>query len=174
MATKASQLKEQIAALKGGAQVKNDKNEKTPYGGTPNPKAKSGKGYIPKGTGAGGRMPGAGRKPLEHDEERRTLKRSYEEFAKEEVEMPVTRLEKGTKVQRIEKMKRVRVVQEKLFKKVQEGDVQAIKEFNDRVLGKSRQTIVGDEDEAPVQIDLGVGRILDKAYGIDPDTDESD
>jgi len=121
----------------------------------------------------GGKRNNSGRKPLEEDEKRVTLKRSYENYAGEEDDVTVKRLENGTVVQRREKMARIRVLQEALYKKAREGDVSAIKEFNDRVLGKSRQPIVGDDEEPPVQIDLGIGDVLDRATDYDDDsTDE--
>lgn len=118
-----------------------------------------------KGKKHGGARTGSGRQPLEKDEKRRTLKRSWEDFAQEDVEIPVKELHKGTKEERKVKMKRIRVAQEKLFGKVVEGDVSAIREFNDRVHGKSPQTLRGDEDEAPVRVEVGLDRVLDKVYG---------
>ncbi len=114
----------------------------------------------------GGARRGSGRKPLAKDEARKTIKHQWEDFASEEIE--VTELHKGTKEMRKVKMARLRVAQEKLFKKVQEGDVSAIREFNDRVGGKAPQTLRGgDEDDTPIQIELGVDRMLDKVYGED-------
>lgn len=113
----------------------------------------------------GGRREGSGLKPLEHDEKKKTLKRSWEDFAQEITE--ITEIDKGTREVRKVKMQRLRVVQEKLFKGVLAGDVSAIKEFNNRVHGHPKQPIVGDDDEAPVQVELGVERILDKTYGAD-------
>lgn len=112
-----------------------------------------------------------GRKPLALDEKRVTLKRSWEHFAEEQDEVLVTRLEQGTKVQRKEKMNRLRVIQEAVYKAAKHGDMAAAKEFNNRVHGHPKQPIVGDDDEPPVQVDLGAGRILDKAYGTDEESD---
>lgn len=119
----------------------------------------------------GGARSGSGRKPLAQDEKRKTIKRQWEDFASEEIE--VNELHKGTREIRKLKMARLRVAQEKLFKKVQEGDVSAIREFNDRVGGKAPQTLRGgDEDDTPIQIELGVDRMLDKVYGNKDDDDE--
>ncbi len=116
-----------------------------------------------KRKGNGGRRRNSGRKPLALDEKRKTVKQSWEEFGGEEIE--VTELHAGTKEQRKVKMKRLRVAQERLFKKVNEGDIAAIREFNDRVGGKAMQPIVGDATEDPIQIDHDVTPILEKAYG---------
>lgn len=120
--------------------------------------------------GTGGARPGAGRKTGPQDERRTTIKKSWEDFAGEEVE--VTELHAGTKEQRKVKAKRLRVVQQKLYEQAVKGDVSAIKEFNDRVGGKARQPVVGDMEEDPVQVDLGVDRLLEKAYGIEPEEAE--
>lgn len=115
----------------------------------------------------GGRRPGSGRKPIDKDEKRVSIKKSWESFAEEEIE--VQELHKGTREVRKIKMARLRVAQEKLFKGVQNGDIAAIREFNDRVGGKARQPLVGDEDESPIQVDIGVDRMLDKVYGTEED-----
>lgn len=123
----------------------------------------------------GGAREGAGRKPLQFDEQRRTLKRSWENFAAEEDEIeietadvdPITKERKKRKV----KMQRLAIAQKALFENVKKGDTSAIREFNDRVIGKAKQPIVGDDDDAPLRVDLGVDRLLDKAYG-EPQTDE--
>ena len=41
----------------------------------------------------------------------------------------------------------------------------AAKELFDRAFGKSINIIAGDEDEAPVQLNMLADRILKKAYG---------
>lgn len=154
-------LKQQIEALKKGkapAIAKTEKSEKSAstHQGAP---------YVPKG-GNGGAREGAGRDPLSAMERRKTLKQTWQEFGLEEVEIKYPKqLEKGNVVERRLKMKRLRVVQEAIFKKAATGDVPAIKEFNDRVLGKAPQPIVGDDDEPPVGLNLGIDRILGKAYG---------
>lgn len=112
----------------------------------------------------------AGRKPLAEDEGRKTTKQSWEEFGNEEIE--VTHLDAGTQEQRKVKMKRLRVAQERLFKKVNDGDIAAIREFNDRVGGKAMQPIVGDATEDPIQIDHDVTPILEKVYGADFNEEE--
>lgn len=149
-------IQEKINALKTGIQsVQNSvpKNIKLPR-------------YTKKG-GHGGKRQGTGRKPSKPDEVRRTIKKAYEEFAEDEVE--VQELHKGTKEIRVKKLKRIRVIQEALFKKAKDGDVSAIKEFNDRVMGKSKQPITGgEEDDTPLRIEhSGIDRILDNAYGDD-------
>lgn len=114
-----------------------------------------------------------GRKPLPLDEKRRSLKKSWENFALEEVEM--NRLDKGTQEMRKVKLQRVSVAQEMLFEKVKEKDVAAIKEFNDRVLGKSKQPITGgDEDDTPLRIDgtVNIVGIGSKIYGLENPDEE--
>lgn len=166
MSTKAQNIADSIKALKGGKTAakpvvgKIDKIEKT--GGRQVKPV--GRNYVKKG-GKGGTRRGSGRKPLEKDEKRITLKRSWEAFADEEEEVQV--LHHGTKEVRVVKMKKVRVIQEAVYKAAKKGDMTAAKEFNDRVLGKSRQPIVGDEDESPIQVDHTMNNILDKAYGSD-------
>ena len=53
---------------------------------------------------------------------------------------------------------------EKLLKKIDEGDVTAIKEFGDRTDGKVAQAIIGDDEEDPVSVRTiitGVARATD-------------
>lgn len=128
------------------------------------------KGYKKKG-GNGGRRSNSGRKPLELDERRRSLKKSWENFALEEIE--VSRLDRGTQEVRKDKVQRQRVAQEALFEKVKEKDVAAIKEFNDRTLGKSKQPITGgDEDDAPLRLGVDINGIGEKMYGIENPDEE--
>lgn len=117
----------------------------------------------------GGTRKGSGRKAFAEDEKRRTLKQSWENFALGQVD--VQRIDKGTKEVRIIKMNRLQVAQEKLFKLVEEKDVTAIKEFNDRTLGKSRQPMtIGNEDETPLRIEVDLIDKVKKTYGIDGTT----
>jgi hypothetical protein len=48
--------------------------------------------------------------------------------------------------------KALRIIAAKLIEKAQEGDMQAIKELADRTDGKVPQAIVGDDDEAPINV----------------------
>lgn len=124
----------------------------------------------PKGKNHGGKRENSGRKPLPIDEARRSLKKSWENFALGEVEM--NRLDKGTQEIRKVKVQRIAVAQEMLFDKVKEKDVAAIKEFNDRSLGKSKQPITGgDEDDTPLRLEVDITKIGSKIYGLE-DTDE--
>lgn len=121
-----------------------------------------------------GGLPGVGRKSLEKDEKRFSVKQSWEGFATEEIVVElgsIKDLHKGTKAERKVKMSRLRIAQEKLFENVLKNDTTAIKEFSDRVGGKARQPLVGDEEADPIRVDLGVDRLLGKAYGEDEDED---
>lgn len=130
--------------------------------------------YVKKG-GKGGARPNAGKAPLPAIERRRTLKQSWQDFGLEDIEVKYPKqLEKGTVVERRIKMKRIRVIQETTFNEARKGNITAIKEFNDRVLGKSPQPIVGDEEEDPIRFNLGIGRILEKAYDPDANPEEDD
>lgn len=120
--------------------------------------------------GTGGRRSGAGRKPLAQDEKRLNIKKSWESYADELVE--VQQLDKGTREVRKVKMQRLRIAQDRLFKGVMDGDIAAIKEFNDRVGGKARQPVTGDDEEPPIAIDIGIDRMLDKVYGEPDDEDK--
>lgn len=160
---------ESIKALKGGKATPIAPKAETEKSEKKQGKSKGGRNYKPKGLGNGGARDGAGRKPLVADEKRKTIKKAWEDFAQEEVE--VTQLHAGTKEQRKIKVKRLRVVQEKLYNAAASGDVSAIREFNDRVGGKARQPVVGDQEEDPVQIDLGVDRLLERAYGDEEEDD---
>jgi hypothetical protein len=114
----------------------------------------------------GGARPNSGRKPLAQDEKKRALKQIHEDFAMEEDEMEMT--DRGTLKVRMVKMKRQRIILEALYKKAKNGDVSAIHEFNDRVLGKSKQPITGgDEDDAPLRLDVDIIGIANKIYGED-------
>lgn len=150
----------EIAALKG------DKKPETPPSAPPAPKLENSKDL--KKNGYGGRRAGSGRKPLALDDKKRTLKQLHEDFALEDDE--VQRIDKGTGKVRREKMKKARVVLEALYKQAKTGDVSAIKEFNDRILGKSKQPITGgDEDDTPLRLDVDITSIVNKVYGPDAD-----
>jgi len=55
----------------------------------------------------------------------------------------------------VDRMKAIDELAEKLLAKCDEGDMQALKEFGDRIEGKPAQPITGDED-APLRV---IGRI---------------
>lgn len=144
----------------------------TPVKTEPRKKSRTSKYYVKKG-GNGGKRPNSGPDPLPQEDQRRTLKQAWRQYGLEEVEIRYPKqLEKGKVEERREKMSRLRVIQEAIYRAGASGNMVAAKEFNDRVLGKSPQPIVGDEDEAPVQIDLLGERILEKAYGDDDSEEE--
>lgn len=121
---------------------------------------------------SGGAREGSGREPLPDEEKRRKRKQVWRDFGDEEVEVIMKeKTEVGTVVERKVKMKRLRVVQEAIYKEATKGNMVAAKEFNDRVHNKSPQPLVGDMEEDPIQVNHDVLPILEKAYGND-DTDE--
>ena len=96
------------------------------------------------------------------------MRQSFVEFLAGEVDVMVKDYAKGTVEERKIKIARLKVILEALFKKVKNGnngDVAAAKELFDRAFGKSINIIAGDEDEAPVQLNMLADRILKKAYG---------
>lgn len=119
----------------------------------------------PKNKNYGGKRNNSGRKPLEEDQKRKSIKQAWEEFSNEDVE--IKQIDKGTKEVRVVKMKRLRSVQEATYNAAIEGDVSAQKEFNDRVGGKPAQPIRGEgEDDAPIKLHVdNLEDILRKAYG---------
>lgn len=109
----------------------------------------------------------AGRKPLEQDEHRMTLKKATQEFATGED--TITR--KGKQ----EKVNRARVVMEALYLEAKKGNVPAARELNDRFYGKAKQPITGgDEDDTPLRVDgtLDISGIGAKIYGLETSEQE--
>lgn len=131
--------------------------------------AKNGKNYIRKGVGNGGARPGAGGPPRGAALGKRAQRQLIDEFGAEEIEVEIIDRLSGKRV----KVKKSRTVlaTEALFNIgmgfAQKGNGQDLERFINRVVGKPAQPIVGDEDEAPLAVDLGVDRLLDKAYGDD-------
>ncbi len=128
--------------------------------------------YVKKGNN-GGKRPGSGRKPGGAALERRTLRailsKHYGEDVTIEVEDPKTH--KKVKI----KKPRVLAMMEKLYETgIANGDTAAIDRWLNRALGKPPQPLVGDEEEDPVRIDLGVDRILGKVYSGDDEEDDED
>ncbi len=161
--TLSDKLKELQALKKGGEKAAKTDTPKT----EPRPKTSKHHGpykYEKKG-GNGGARPNSGPDPLPPDQQRKRAKQSFLDFAREEIDVITKTFRDGNVEQRKEKAARLRVLQQALYKKAAEGDVPAIREFFDRVLGKSAQVIIGDEEEAPVQINIVAQRILDKVYG---------
>ncbi len=135
------------------------------------------KGNYKKKGGHGGARQEAGRDPLPAEDKRRSRKQAWKEYGDEEVEVILKENTKaGTVTERRVKMKRLRVVQETIYKKAVgisvAGDMEAAKEFNNRVLGKAPQPIVGDDEEDPIQINHDVTPILEKAYDNEEEKDE--
>lgn len=120
----------------------------------------------------GGARPGGGRKTLEEaDKARTSLKRSYELMADEEMEIVEVNRQTGARVSK--KVKAIKAVQTMLLNKaVVEKSVEAAKELNNRWLGHPKQPIVGDDDEPPVQFNIGFDRVLDRVYGVTPEEEQ--
>lgn len=113
-----------------------------------------------------------GRKPGGTAMQKRLRKQLLEDHFGEEVEVRVK--DRKTGVEKIVMKPRAVVIMERLYMigmGLVEGDSAAIDKWLNRALGKAPQPLVGDEEEDPVQVDLGIGRIIDKAYG-DTDSDE--
>ena len=64
--------------------------------------------------------------------------------------------------------KALRIIAAKLIEKAQEGDMQAIKELADRTDGKVPQAIVGDDDEAPINVVNKIVREIVRPQPNDP------
>lgn len=138
-----------IEKLKTGKEIKTDKKEVD---------------------GRGGAREGSGRKPGGTSLARRLLRTMVQEHYTEEVEVKVK--DPKTGIEHVIKKPRVVIAIDALFQVgVQTKDATALDKYLNRALGKAPQPLIGDEDEDPVQVDLGVGRILDKAYGDDEDED---
>ena len=64
--------------------------------------------------------------------------------------------------------KALRIIAAKLIEKAQEGDMLAIKELADRTDGKVPQAIVGDDDEAPINVVNKIVREIVRPQPNDP------
>lgn len=113
----------------------------------------------------GGAREGAGRPAGGSEGQRRARKLLIETHVEEKITVTVKDPKTGQPIT-IEKP-RIVVAMEKLFQlgTKGDGDAAALDKWMNRAVGKAVQPIVGDEDEPPVQVDLGVGRIIDKVYG---------
>lgn len=122
--------------------------------------------YVKKG-GNGGARPGSGRTPGGTAMQKRLIKKILADHYDEQVELKVKDPKSGKEV--IIKKPRALAVMEKLYEvgMAGSGNDAALDRWLNRALGKPPQPLVGDEDEVPVAIDLGVDRMLDKAYGDD-------
>lgn len=70
------------------------------------------------------------------------------------------------------KMKKPRVLamMEKMYEiAVEKNDSNAGDRWLNRALGKAPQPLIGDEEEDPIRVDLGIDRILGKVYNGDND-----
>lgn len=116
------------------------------------------------------RHPNSGRKPGGGALARRLVRTLVQDHYTAEVEVTVKDPKTGNP--HTIKKPRVLIAIDALFQVgVQNKDAHALDRYLNRALGKPPQPLVGDEDEDAIQVDLGVDRILDKAYG-DRDDDE--
>lgn len=181
------QILDDITSLKKGAIVTRDvgiataisnkasetgKLNRTPYGKKPNPNAKSGGAYIPKGFGNGGPREGAGRPPKEELMVKRGLKQWKDDFFNGDFTMTVRDPKTGQERQ-ITKPRHVWLYERLFEKAVTEVDIAKIKELLDRNEGKAAQPIRGEgEDDAPIKLEMNiVDSIIKKAYGDDTTTE---
>ena len=115
----------------------------------------------------GGVRPNSGRKEGGTALQKRLLKQAMVEHLEEEVDVTVR--DRRTGKEHTVKKPRIQVILERLFN-FSGTHYQAADLWLNRAVGRAPQPLIGDVDEAPVQIDLGIGRILDKAYG-DPESE---
>lgn len=107
--------------------------------------------------------PGAGRPPSGQNLARRTLRAMLANHFSEEVEVEL----EDPKTHIIVKVKKPRVLamMELMYQlAVKNGDSMAGDRWLNRALGKAPQPLIGDEEEDPIRVDLGVDRILGKIY----------
>jgi len=169
MATQTTKsLKEQIASLKPAGIPKPvskppPENQKINSGKELNPPPKEDGRKHNKG------VPGAaGRKPGGTAMQRRLLKQAMQEHFEEEVNVKVKDPKTGK--EKVIKKPRVLVVLQTLFQiGVESKNEHALDKWLNRAVGKAPQPLIGDEEEDPIRVDLGIDRILKKAYGNNTD-----
>lgn len=151
--------------------IETEKAPESKFGKLNKPKGAPGTGkgkyYVPLGIGSGGVREGSGRPPSGAVLERRTRKAQVNSHFGEEVEVEMLDPKTG-KMVRVKKP-RIVVQIERLYLASRNKDgtynVQAIKDWLDRALGKAPQPHIGDEEEDPIQHQLGADRIIEGAYG---------
>jgi hypothetical protein len=120
-----------------------------------------------KQTGKGGKRDGAGRKPQDETLIKKGIKQWIDDHVKEDVKITV--LDKSTgKTVEIKKT-RLMYALEMLYQigtgATSKGNAGALSMWLDRALGKPPQTLRGgDEDDAPLRVDIGFDVMLDKVY----------
>lgn len=114
----------------------------------------------------GGARPGAGRPAKEENVVVQELKTLIDLHGKEEVELQG----KGGQVL---KKARVLVLLDKLFKDGYGGNIQAIKEYLDRVLGKAVQPLSGPDKDKPLSIDIAVDSTIAAKYALNSGTKDT-
>ena len=122
-------------------------------------------GHKPLSTNGGARD-GAGRKAGGTSLQRRLNKTLLVDHFGEEVDVKVKDPKTGE--EHIIKKPRLIIQIERLFAAGVQGgviDAGAVDKWLNRAVGKAPQPLIGDEDEDPIQVDLGVDRLLGKAYG---------
>lgn len=116
----------------------------------------------------GGAREGSGRKPGGQALARRTLRAILAKHYAEEVEIEI----EDPKTKKMVKIKKPRVLamMEMMYQIAEKnGDSAAGDRWLNRALGKPPQPLIGDEEEDPVRVDLGVDRILGKVYNDEAD-----
>lgn len=163
--SKAHSITDSIKALKAGKAVPAPKIENVKTGKDIKPPTKPPKNKD-KRSGNGGAREGAGRKPGGTALQRRLVRTLVQDHYTQEVDVKVKDPKTGN--EHTIKKPRVLVAIDTLFQVgVQNKDAHALDRYLNRALGKPPQPLIGDEEEDPVRIDLGVERILGKAYGDD-------
>lgn len=154
VATKKSEINNKVAET-----PKVEKLKKKPDLGGKTP------GHKPLSSNGGARD-GAGRPPGGLSLEKRTQKALLSNFFAEEIDVRMRDPKTGKEV--VVKKPRTLIVAERLFK-FTDKTPQAVDLYLNRVIGKAPQPVVGDEDEAPVQVNITAQRTLEKLYDEEPE-----
>ncbi len=121
----------------------------------------------------GGARPGAGRKPGGTALQKRLMRTLLAEHFSEKIKVKVTDPKTGK--QHVIEKPRVLVAIDTLFHiGIDTKNDAALDKWLNRALGKAPQPLIGDEEEDPIRIDLGVERILKKAYGLPEDGEDDE
>lgn len=167
MSTKKITPEERLNALLGEKKPAVEKNQKIKTAtNIITPKKQDGR----KNNGGKGDV---GRKPGGQALARRTLRQILANHYAEEIEIEIEDPKTGTLVKL--KKPRVLAMMEKMYEiAVKTGDSAAGDRWLNRALGKAPQPLIGDEEEDPIRVDLGVDRILGKVYNDEEDQEDDD
>ena len=117
-----------------------------------------------KSSGWGGARKGAGGAPRGMAMQKRIIKGiMYEHFiGSRDIQVTNNKTGKRTTIQKPNALIQI----EKLFLIGQnDSDAHAIDLWFNRAIGKASQPIVGDEEDDPLRVDLGIDRLLNQSYG---------